>query len=154
MLRAVQRAFLYAASAFWSSSMVVAPLTEDNADRISVFKITRLMLPGCALHSPIVSMFPSKSAFVRTVTTCAIGVSPGSMLFIHSRLRTLLRYRKERTFALSSGLRESAVQTPFDVGLACNVAKKNGRLRSRLPLKIACVFSHNAFDEAWGGSLN
>jgi hypothetical protein len=35
--------------------MLVALLTADNVDRISVFKIMRLMLPGCALCSPIVS---------------------------------------------------------------------------------------------------
>lgn len=42
-----------------SSSVVVALPTEDNADRISVFNVTRLMLPGSALRSPIVFMFPS-----------------------------------------------------------------------------------------------
>ena len=45
--------------------MVVALPTEDNADRISVFNVTRLMLPGSALRSPIVFMFPSESIFVR-----------------------------------------------------------------------------------------
>ena len=54
--------------------MVVALLTEDNADRISVFNVTRLMLPGRAPGSPIVFMFPSESIFVSTVTTCAIDV--------------------------------------------------------------------------------
>ena len=54
--------------------MVVAQPTEDNADRISVFKLTRLMLPGCALRSSIVSIFPSNPAFLRAVTTCAKGV--------------------------------------------------------------------------------
>jgi hypothetical protein len=34
------------------------------------------MLPGCALRSPIVSMFPSKPAFVRTVTTFVMGGFP------------------------------------------------------------------------------
>jgi Family of unknown function (DUF5372) len=38
--------------------VVVALPTEDNADRISVFNVTRLMLPGSALRSPIVFMFP------------------------------------------------------------------------------------------------
>jgi hypothetical protein len=52
--------------------VVVALLTEDNADRISVFNVARLMLPGSALRSPIASMSPSESIFVRTVTTCAI----------------------------------------------------------------------------------
>jgi hypothetical protein len=54
--------------------VVVAVLTEDNADRISVFNVMRLMLPGSALRSSIVFMFPSESIFVRTVTTCTIDV--------------------------------------------------------------------------------
>ena len=54
--------------------MVVALLTEDNADRISVFNVTRLMSPGGALGSRIVFMFPSESISVRTVTTSAIDV--------------------------------------------------------------------------------
>ena len=54
--------------------MVVALLTEDNADGISVFNVTRLMLPASALRSPIVFMFPSESIFARTVTTCAIDI--------------------------------------------------------------------------------
>jgi hypothetical protein len=52
--------------------VLVALRTEDNADRISVFNVTRLMLPGSALRSPIVFMFPSESIFVRT--TCSIDV--------------------------------------------------------------------------------
>jgi hypothetical protein len=76
--------------------VVVALLTEDNADRISVFNVTRLMPPGSALGSPIVFMFPSESIFVRAVTTCAIDVFTRSDAFLSLKVtRPNFGIRKE-----------------------------------------------------------
>ena len=98
--------------------MVVAVLTEDNADRISVFNVMRLMLPGSALRSSIVFMFPSELIFVRTLTSCAIDVftsSDGPMLFIHSKLCPLaLVSGRNETFALGRApVRESPANGGF-----------------------------------------
>ena len=95
--------------------MVVAVLTEDNADRISVFNVMRLMLPGSAPRSSIVFMVPSESIFVRTVTTCAIDVFTRSDV-IHSLKVTSLALvsGRNKTFALG---RAPVRESPANGGL-------------------------------------
>ena len=99
--------------------MVVVLSPEDNADRISVFKLTRLMLPGFALRSPIVSMFPSKPAIVRKATTCAMGVFTKFDAF-HSLKVTRPSFTTGRNeCSLIFWPMESATQTALDVSLTC-----------------------------------
>jgi hypothetical protein len=104
--------------------MVVAQPTEDNAERISVFKTTRLVLRACAVRSPIVSNIP----FQPPSRAYGDGLGPW-VIFTTFDAFHLLKVTRPN---LASGMKvrpifwltEWTAETALDVGLTWSAANK------------------------------